>query len=664
MSTDRVIPAAALAPPTGCRADRVLFAVQISDPFELRSAVQAGTHLSKVNPGDDERASFQLTSNDQVFEVEPGSGDISLQLRMQTTRCVALLMTQKLEVGVEQLNWSCRCDMKVTGPDMFRQRLQLPPELLVDRVEVSVEGASRLRSWSCRDGLLLVSFREGTGGNYRLNFTGTVPIPRNGRIQLLPVQLESTEIVDSTLVLYSKADATVHLENDGGSTLPPYPERLTIVDPNQPLILSTRIPHFTTARMVIIARERTQHLSCDAAIRIQAGDQGWKGLIQLQDEYSETDTEWITDGATTSEPVERTESPTLDLSSGEAATLVLRGMRIPISGSTFRIPLPVVDPDVIIDRLQVFRRMRDFETEKPSDMQWMLSSVSGLRPVPPPLGLVELDQQENEDPQDSSIRVAAIQPVESLLSTTTVQRTAHSFAMTRLFPTDRMILGTTDILIEFGDADESYCVVPGDVRILSCRLDGAEIGDIVNSDMIFIQRKLPVQRLTIDWFIQTQNVGYFPHSQYLLTPSIEAAEQQQFLMIHAPDGQSWSAGEGLTKMTSVQLRARAADKISESASEARPAAGFLSDLYRTQHPLEHVYELTDPKKGYVTCRCHLPWPQWVPIGALIAACLGTASQWLVSKRFYDVPRTPNGDESSHTEPLRGTQSDTGSSVPA
>ncbi len=670
MTTNRLIPVAALEPPTGCRADRVLFAVQVSDPFEVRAAVLAGIRLNEVNLGDDERASFQLTSNDLVFAVEPRPGDIHLQLGMQATRRVALRMTQKLEVGVEQLAWSCRCDMKVTGPDTFRQRIRVPPELLIDRVDVSVEGASRLRSWSCRDGLLLVSFREGTGGNYRLSFNGIVPVPGNGRIQLLPVQLESTDVVDSTLVLYSKADATVQLENDGGSTLPPYPERLTIVDPSQPLILSTRIQHLTSACMVIVAHERTQHLKCDAVIRIQAGDQGWKGLIQLQDEYSEAEAEWIMDGSTTLESIERGELPARDLSSGQAATLVLRGVRIPANGTTLRIPLPILEPDVIIHRLQVFRRMRDSETAKSSDMQWMLNSVASVTAVPPPLGLVQLDQQENDDAQDSSIRVAAIQPVESSLSASPVHRTARSFSVTRLSPTHRLISATTDILIEFGEADETRCVIPRDVRILSCRLDGAELPEAVNPDVISIQREFPIQRLTIDWFIQTPNVGYLPHHHHLLTPSTEATEQEQFMMIHAPDDQLWSVGEDLIEITFTQLHARIAATFPESVTRGRPAvvtssaAGFLSDLHKTPDPLERIYELTDPDGGYVTSRRRFPWPQWIPIMALAAACLGTASRRLFRKRSHEARRTSDSDATSQAERLPARQSDTTSSAPA
>ena len=101
MTVDRVIPSSALATPVGCTADRILLAVQAPAPLHVQAAVLAGTHLSEVNPGDDERTLFQLTANDQVFAVDSLPDDIHLRLGMQTTRRVALSMIQKLEVGVE-----------------------------------------------------------------------------------------------------------------------------------------------------------------------------------------------------------------------------------------------------------------------------------------------------------------------------------------------------------------------------------------------------------------------------------------------------------------------------------------------------------------------------------------------------------------------------------
>ena len=669
MTVDRVIPSSALATPVGCTADRILLAVQAPAPLHVQAAVLAGTHLSEVNPGDNERALFQLTANDQVFAVDSLPDDIHLRLGMQTTRRVALSMIQKLEVGVEQVDWFCRSDMKITGPDTFRQRILVPPELLIDRVDVSAEGASRLRSWSCRDGLLLLTFREGTGGNYQLSFSGIVPIPRDGRIQLAPVQLESTDIVDSTLDLYSRPDATVRLENDGGSILPPYPERLTRVDPSQPLKLSTGPQHRTSARLMVLASKQTDHLHCDAAVRIQAGDQDWNGRVRLPDEFSDVRTEWVTADSTRTELIDAGDLPSIHLRPGQASTLMLQGVRIPVSGTSIRIPLPILDPEVSIDRLQVFRRVRNSDSAEPSDTQWMLSSLARVSPVPPRTGMIQLDQHQDDDTQENIIRVAAIQPEDSSVSASPVRRAARCFAVTTLYPAHGLISGTTDIVIEFGRADETLCVIPPNIKVLSCRLDGAQLPHTVSPKGIPIQRESPVQRLTLDWIIHRRDPGYLPFLEHLLTPLTQAIEHVHFVAIHDPDDQSWSAGKTLTKITFAQLQARITAAYSESGTQDKRAATrktiarYLSDMRKTLTPPKRIFESTAETVA-VTSRRRLPWPHWIPIIVLTTALLMSASHQMLQRFSPETWRTSDSHASGQVATLSDEQSDVAPSSPA
>ena len=641
---DRVVPAAALEPPAGCGAERVLLAVQVSAPLKVHTAIRAGKSLSEFIPGDDERESLHLTPSDQVYLVEPVPGDIRLQLEMRDAGRRAR-MEQKLIAGVEQLDWSCTCFMDVSGPDTFRQRLKVPPELLVDQVRVSAGGANRLKSWSCRDGSLLVSFREGTRGEYQLSFEGIVPIPDDGRVELLPARLEATDVLKSSLDLTSRRNSTVRMYVDDESRLLRSSDRLEISDTSLPLKLSIKRQQVTKARLMILAFDRMSDQHATVAVRIHAGDQGWDGRIRLPDEFSDTSAQWITNNSTRPLPVEGGELPAQQLLPGESATLLVQGKRVLTSGTAERISLPILEPQPAVEQIQVYLQSSESDDLEEDDINWMVNTLEGVTPAAPPSGLVQQDGLDDYDDQDNSIRLATMWPADDNVSPVrAARRAARSIAVTHLHPSGAIMAGTTDILIEFGDADESVCLVPSHVKILTCQLDETDVPQSSDPTVIIVRRQSQVQRLTIEWWMTRTSTSYLPQWHRVVTPSVESIGQEQFLTIHTAENEVWSAGDNLTDITIAQFETRLGAAFPET---PEIVTQFLNDHQDRLARHDRLFVISDNQAADLRNRRRLAWPQWIPIIALVFAGVVTGSRRISHRLQQEATRNHDNDPFDH-----------------
>ncbi|MCH2203705.1 MAG: hypothetical protein MK102_17185 [Fuerstiella sp.] len=657
MTVDRLIPAAALRAPERCLARRILIAVQASDPLEVDSVVIAGGKLSESHPGEEVRESLELTQTDQVFEIGSIPDDIHLKLRKRTTRQTAQV-TSRIIADVDQLSWSIHCDIETTGSEIFRQRIQVQPELLVDRVEVSAGDVNRLRSWSYRDGLLLICLREGTRGSFELMFEGTLSIPDSGNLHLIPARLDSTEVIKSTVSLLSTSDATVVLETEDGSDQNIDPERPTVVDNDGILKLNIRRQQVTTVRMLMLAQDRALNQHADAAVRIEAGDQGWNGRIRLPDSLRYTSAEWTVDEAVTPLTLEGLELLPVRLTPGQRATLMLTGIQVVTTGTARRIPLPIPEPKIPIDRVQVYERLVNSKTSDQSHVPWMMESLESESLIPPLSGWVQLGERDHYDAQANSVRVDTVPLVNSSPAVSIVRQPARCVTVTTLYPVPDMISGTTDILVEFGEADESQCVIPANMKIVSCRLDDVELPPAANPNIIAVNRQSAVQRLTIDWLIRRPEIGFFPHEYRLLVPSLAATKQTVFLTIHSPIDQVWSVDHTLIPITSAQLAAHivAAFPVSYSPDDAitqtsdtgsvETVARFLDDRELTFSDDDQLFQVTGPTATTFHSRRRLPWLHVLPVIALCIATVVSGGQRIFRQRAPEAAHV-RGRDSSH-----------------
>ena len=124
MTVDRLIPAAALHAPERCSVRRILIGVEASNPLEVEAVAISGQKLIESHPGEEERKSLELTRTDEVYEIGSIPDDIHLKLRMRTTRQTAQL-TSRITADVDEISWSCHCDIQTTGPEIFRQCIQV-----------------------------------------------------------------------------------------------------------------------------------------------------------------------------------------------------------------------------------------------------------------------------------------------------------------------------------------------------------------------------------------------------------------------------------------------------------------------------------------------------------------------------------------------------------
>ena len=680
---NKTIPAAALAPPDNCISLRTLLAVVATDPFEVQSATINGNSLRQVTIGKPEQTALRIAPTDDVYEVDSPSGNIQLQLQLQNTLRKARV-TQEVVVGIEELEWSCRCELNVSGPPTFRQRIRIPAELLIDKVAVTAGGANRLRSWSARDGLLLVSFREGTRGAYELNFSGTMQLPADGHCELKPIQLESTVVQESSLLLSSANNATVQLEQTGGLDLsnpivePGFtfskPVNLTFTNPDIPLTLSVRTQNYTSARLIVVTHSQTQDLRADAVIHIQAGDQSWNGRIRIPDNLLASSIEWKTGESTRRLPVERSELSLDRLDPREAGVLVLQGIHMLSDGVPHRIPLPVLEPTVAVERVQIYGQMRDIAEATQTSIPWMLSTLESSSPPALPTGLIDRGRAgEQYNAQDNSIHIA-----EMLLERSTPARVRHaakSITVSHLYRTNNMLSGRTDILIDFGTADTAQCIVPSHLSITDCRLDNRPLPQTNDPKVISIRREAVVQRLTIDWIASQPPLGYLPSQFQLVVPSVDATSQDQFVCIHSSDIHSWSVADSMVTTSSSQLaesisntfpalpasQTSDADNYSDNGQET--VGLFRDDNRDVVEQSGDIFEVPEMETAEIRWRQNFPWPHWLPMLAICAACIVVTGRRIVQQRPPPATASINSDSSDDVSTLVIDHTDSKSSSP-
>ncbi len=682
MDVIRTIPAAALTPPARCRSGRTLLAVDVSEPFDIGSAVQAGNPLNPTILSRNELTDLGLSPTDHCFDVASLSDNIDVRLDLLATQRTASI-TQTLVVGVDSLNWACECDMDITGPPVFRQQIRVPRDLLIDEVNVS---GNRVRSWSVRDALLLVSFREGTRGSFQLSIRGILKIPPDGRIDVLPATLEQTDVMESIFLVSSTSDAAVQVDDASGTdganpitddvfSLNLHPVRLTIDDPQVPLKLSARHLQQTTGRLLLLTWHDRPTPVADLAIRIQAGDQRWDGRIRLPDELTDAAVEWITDDASMTLPIEGGELPARRLTPGRAAVLLLRGIRMPTDGSTRRLPLPVLEPNVSIERVQLFGRLHETARSEQLGVSWILTTLQDPNLSAPPPGVIDRGRSEHYDAHDNSIHVTGLQ-TDSSAPISVIQQAARSVAVHQVASTDSGFSGSTDLLIDFGEASEACCVIPPQMKVVSCRLDGVELPQQTDPQAITIRRSSRIQRLRIHWLTSQNGPGYLPRQRRVDVPAVDTLQQDQYLFFSSPDSHSWTASQSLVAITPAQLETRLSAALVESTAETnsdsadrntrdtQTMADFLSDQQSAAAQQDHLFEMSNSRSAGVLWRRRLQWMQWFPIMILAAAGLTvTGHRISLNRQTQSASQIITSDLSDHAEPDSQASSDSTPSTP-
>ncbi len=671
---DYTVPASALMPPAECSAQRVLIGLRVVEPFEASPALAENPDLVAVTLTDEEYSGLNLNRADRIFEVDAGAGDIPLPIVLKTD-LQRVDITQQVVAGVDEVSINCRCDIRSGGSRIFRQRLHVPPTLLIDQIEVTSAGTDRLRSFSCRDGILLVTLREGTLGNCQLSFSGIIPVAPDGRSEFMPIKMDHAN-VQSSLLLSAK-DSTTALLVDAGDARPNEPDtisklphplstnrlRFTVGDANRPVVLHTRTQQAATAQIITLLHDGSPNDGCDVAIRIAAGDQGWSGGLPAMRELTYRRADWIHDGTSTWLQPGGGELPPGRLEPGETGVLLLNGLQPQDNETVFRLRIPMPDPAVPVEEIRVLHRTTAAPASRQDYVEWMMKSLD-MPDAPLPDGLDDRSQTASWDEATSILRLTGVRTSDQV-AVPVNRRLRHSVSVTRLRVSGAFLSGSSDILLDFGEALETRVRLPEAVKITQCRLDGRDLSLQDQNFVIQINRERDVQRLTIEWTIASRRAGYLRQQHKLAVPITEAIKSQHFVLLHPPASESWRPDSSMPAITAAQLETRINASIQQfGASASVPPesvevpmgiGGLVSDTvaaeffqsYQSALPQTAlVYELTTPEEAGVSYRRRLPWPQWIPIITLLALGFFTTSRKFIDRRSSETNRVEEDQTSS------------------
>lgn len=654
------IPAEALLPPTECSVERIFIGLRVADPFEVSPLMAENPDLNVVASADEEYAGLNLSPADLVFAVREKAGDIPLPLVLKSDQ-QRVEMTQQVVAGVDELSISCRCDIRTGGARVFRQRLQVPAGLLIDQIEVSSGGTERLRSHSCQDGVLLVTLREGTLGNFRLSFTGVLPVPPGGRSEFTPMTIKDS-IVQSTLQLSAGDATTVQLMNVGGMeendpgvamelpyTLSANPMRFNVVDAGRAVVLQMRTQEMASSQIAVLMHDGASDDSCDVAIQIAAGDQGWAGALPAMQELSFRRADWIHDGMSTWLQSGTGKLPPGRLDPGESGVLLLNGLKAQEDASVFRLRIPVPDPAVNMKGVRVLHQKTMAPVSRPDCAAWMVRSFD-IPDVPLPDGLDDRSQAATWDETTSTLRITGVRTTEQ--ATVPVTRELNRIvSVTDLRVSGDFLSGRSDFLLDFGDALETQLQLPEGLRLTQCCLDGRDLTLQAEDSVIQINREKDVQRLILEWTLPSRRAGFLPQRHKLVFPMGESMKTEHYVLLHPPEAESWSPDGSMTAITAAQLETRLNSSLQQFGSldastptsgegagaNAEPVSDPLADVYLRSYQsslprMVKAYELETAAEAGVIYRRRIPWPQWIPITALLVLGFVATSRKIVSRQ--------------------------------
>jgi len=181
--------------------------------------------------------------------------------------------------------------------------------------------------------------------------------------------------------------------------------------------------------------------------------------------------------------------------------------------------------------------------------------------------------------------------------------------------------------------------------------------------VISIRRKAGIQRLTIDWTVRQPTLGYLPDHYKLSVPSVNATSKDMFVSIHSPDNQSWSMTAAIATLSSEQLAERISNTFPTlSGSQTSAAANdsddaqetvvlFRNDNKATVERSGNIFEVPETTTADIQWRQNFPWPHWIPMLVLSAACIVVTGRRIVQQRPQRSFTSSKHDSSDHASTL-------------
>jgi len=649
--TELQLPAAVFRPPTDCDVERLLVGMRIAEPFKLQLNPQktAGWNVATLSP--DELAASSLSSADRVFSVDVDATEqiLPLVLRSPDKR---VEMTQSVVVGIDQLQVQCQCDIQPDGLRMFRFSMQVPPQLVIDHVEVSSAGTNRLRSWSCDGGLLLITMREGTLTNCRLSLEGMMPVPASGVVSYVPIIIHESQVLSSDLMLSTSENTTAQLldsdkilADDDSVSLSSDVLSKSVLEISKPVTIRARSQKSAAADVSVLLRPSASGTDFDVMMRIESGDEGWKGQLVRRDEFAFDSAEWRVNTNVSRFTKESLSTDLEHLPSGQVGILVLRNVQPLSQGKRIQLPLPTTQPNVSVRRVNVLHQDTSVtESQEQSISQVVTALTDGESLLP--ADIVDRGQIGRWDDATNSIQLVGLRSPEPSAANV-VRQVRHGISVTELHVSGVFLAGRTDLLLDFGDALVSQVLLPEPLRVIRCQIDGKDLAWQDADHAIQISREHEIQRLTIDWLVPSRTAGYLPQQHRLLIPRLDAEAKDDYVILHPPRTESWVPNGSMLPITAAQLgsgirtafpqtdtdpKIGSPESINDESPGDQPVTVFVETYLAPSFGTAILFRLEAADEAGVRYRRRMFWPQWIPLLALCLLGVVTSGRQLTKRR--------------------------------
>lgn len=498
-----------------------LLVLRTSAPFTVTNVHTGKAAATEYLPSTGERQRYGLRESDRTFRIDSVTSDATVEIEPQPLVRTAKL-SQTVEVTGDEIQWSCVCDIDVSGQAIFRQRLQLSPDLTLESVRVAAGELNRLQSWSQLDGELFVALREATKGPFQVTVSATLPFRRQQAVALPVVTIPESGIEQSTLMISAEEEAHVQIVDLSGGI------------PETPFDIETDVVSSTPLKIVMADNANPIVIQSAASETLRASV-----YAVLTDPEQQTGVVAVVMDGGTSKPVSVSFSPA---DSPESRRFVLRNMQpVPFTVSADGLQVPG-DPDqspltyIVTDVSFTSTADGTMEMLLPGFLDgveyvsaeaiapWELARPDATAEIPEPLlaalAACQLTVNTTEfrrlpgtiDDDRQALRCQLVVAPPSPGKQDDGALSLAAITQTHLTITSGTgVGGVTELVLFSGDTSaEPVIFVPDKLNVYQVTIDGQQIPGIVDRDRISIQSRKKLTVIQLHWMTESPQISWLP----------------------------------------------------------------------------------------------------------------------------------------------------------
>lgn len=375
MSLQQSVPLSDVTTVNGKRVEVVTLLTATSGLFLVDAVQSSGTNLEEVTAATLADIPAGLRPSDRVIRVAPNISAVDVRLSRQQAAQDVSRLVQKAIVNDETIEWTCRCEIDITGQPAFRQSLRLSKDVEISSVTASNGEVSRLHSWHRNGDLITVKLREGIRGLLVVELQGRVKRKLKVDTSLPRIEFPIQPLI-SVLELSSVSESEVSISDFGGTRpnvpfdkdsapIPQTPISFTVIEDASPLLLRPMPEQRMTVDATIVAYESNGHAFLAQYLDLKTDDAAFTVPVVLPQMAAFTTSELWTpaeNGLQMFGPGESTPSIRLSSVDSESNTVVaVTEILMPNDSETLLVPLPDFGVELSINSVSAYdlRQGRD-----------------------------------------------------------------------------------------------------------------------------------------------------------------------------------------------------------------------------------------------------------------------------------------------------------------